>query len=299
MAPIISVIAMGAMGGAVARRLRESGAIILTNLEGRSEQTRKRAEEAGATDTSLKEIVQKSDFILSILPPHEAFALAQTIVREIALQPRTTEGKLIYVDCNAVNDKTARRIADLFNDTPIAFVDASIIGGPPKGSYNPAIYASVDPRHKKALETFVNLSSLGLKIKPLDGEGVHVGDASALKMCYAGITKGVSGLLTTMILAAHASSPATAEAFISELKESLPDVLQRMTRQVPMVIPKAYRFVGEMEEISEFVGGGQGDIHRGMASLYQRVADSLNGDRKDVEVLEQFVEAAEKALQGT
>jgi hypothetical protein len=65
------------------------------------------------------------------------------------------------------------------------------------------------------------------------------------------------------------------------------------------MIPKAYRFVGEMQEISEFVGGEQGDIHRGLAKLYERIENSINDDRKDIEVLEQFVGAAEKALQGT
>ncbi|KAF5351720.1 hypothetical protein D9756_007468 [Leucocoprinus leucothites] len=299
MAPIISVIALGAMGGAVARKLTESGATVLTNLEGRSEQTRKRAQEAGVVDATLKEIVQRSDFILSILPPRDAFTLAQTISQEVAYRSRVADRQLVYADCNAVNDKTVQRIAELFRGTSVAFVDASIIGGPPKGSYNPTFYASADPEDRKALKAFLSLSSLGLVIKVLDGEGAHVGDASALKMSYAGITKGITGLLATMVLAAHASSPATAEALVSELNASQPEILRRITKSVPAMMPKAYRFVGEMQEIAEFVGEGQGDIHQGMAKLYERVAASINGDGKDIKVLEQFVGAAQKALQGT
>jgi 3-hydroxyisobutyrate dehydrogenase-like beta-hydroxyacid dehydrogenase len=185
MAPIISVIAVGAMGGGVAKKLTESGATVLTRLEGRSEHTRKRAQEAGAVDASLQEIVQRSDFILSILPPRDAFALAQTISKEVASHPRVAERRLIFADCNAVNDKTVQRIAELFRGTSVVFVDASIIGGPPKGSYNPTFYASVDPGDQETLKAFVNLTSYGLRIKALDGEGAHVGDASALKMSYA------------------------------------------------------------------------------------------------------------------
>jgi 6-phosphogluconate dehydrogenase len=185
MTPIISIIAIGAMGGGVAQKLTESGATVLTHLEGRSERTRMRAQDAGVADASIKEIVQRSDFILSILPPRDAFTLAQTISQELASHPRVAEKQLIYADCNAVNDITVRKIAELFKGTSGAFVDASIIGGPPKGPYNPTFYASVDPGNRNALESFVNLSSLGLHIKALDGEGARVGDASALKMSYA------------------------------------------------------------------------------------------------------------------
>ncbi|KXN90135.1 hypothetical protein AN958_04625 [Leucoagaricus sp. SymC.cos] len=298
MAPIISIIAVGAMGGAVARKLTESGVTVLTHLEGRSERTRRRAQESGAAEASLKEIIQRSDFILSILPPSEAFTLAQTIFQELVSHPRVAQPRLIYVDCNAVNDKTVRRISELFRGSPVAFVDASIIGGPPNGTYNPTFYASVDPGDREALDSFVNLTSWGLYIKALAGEGGRVGDASALKMSYAGITKGITGLLATMVLAAHASSPATAEALIAELINSQPEVLRHITLSVPRMIPKAYRFIGEMQEISEFVGEGQGDVHRGLSKLYERVENSVEGDRKDIEVLEQFVSAAEKALQG-
>lgn len=102
----------------------------------------------------------------------------------------------------------------------------------------------------------------------------------------------------TSMTAAHASSPATAEALISELNDSQPELLRRITVHVPRMLPKAYRWVGEMEEVAEFVGGGEEEIYRGLAKVYARVSNSINGDGKDIEVLERFVGAAEKTLKG-
>lgn len=66
------------------------------------------------------------------------------------------------------------------------------------------------------------------------------------------------------------------------------------------MIPKAYRWVGEMEEISHFVGDNEGDIHKGMASLYRRVEGSLKQDGResgDVGTLLNFAKEAKESLE--
>ena len=74
--------------------------------------------------------------------------------------------------------------------------------------------------------------------------------------------------------------------------------LKRITTSVPGMLPKAYRWVGEMEEISQFVGGGEGKIHEGMARLYERIEKSVKEGEAggDVDVLKGFVEEAKKVL---
>ncbi|KAG2145628.1 hypothetical protein BD769DRAFT_1416757 [Suillus cothurnatus] len=75
----------------------------------------------------LKTLLSKSNWILSIVPPGEAFAFAQklrTVLAGLAL-PRA------FVDCNAVNPETVRRIGVLFRETPVGFIDAGIDGTPP------------------------------------------------------------------------------------------------------------------------------------------------------------------------
>ncbi|KAF5388857.1 hypothetical protein D9757_005647 [Collybiopsis confluens] len=290
----IAVIAAGAMGSAVSRRLVAANCTVLTNLEGRSEGTRRRAIESGMKDASLLQIANEANYVLSILPPSSAFSFAERFLQDArgAVGGRGQNDPLIFADCNAVNPSTVKRIAALFADsTPaIGFVDSGIIGGPPKDTYDPTFYASADDR--KALESFGELSMYGLKVN-LMKEGRGVGDASAVKMSYAGLTKGTTALFATMILAAHASSPATAEALLDELKESQPEMLKRIARVLPPSFPKAYRWVHEMEEIAGFVGAGEGSIYTGIAKLYERMDGSLNGDQEDIETLSRFVQAAE------
>ncbi|THH28513.1 hypothetical protein EUX98_g5664 [Antrodiella citrinella] len=296
--PTIAIFSPGAMGAAVAKRLTTTspGLTVLTDLTHRSPASRKRAEDAGMQDASLARIVTQAAWVLSIMPPSEAEAFAKGV--KAAYDETSEKRKLVFVDCNAVNPDTVKRIAGIFSGSPVAFVDAGIIGGPPSEGYDPVFYASANPQDDAVLSAFEGLGEYGLKISALRGEGAGVGDASALKMSYAGITKGTIGLFTTMILAAHASSPTTATALMHELAASQPFFLKRITTSVPGMLPKAYRWVGEMDEISEFVGGEQGKVHEGLARVYERVEGSLKGDGQDVEVLKKFVEDAKKVVEG-
>ncbi|KAH9945651.1 6-phosphogluconate dehydrogenase [Amylocystis lapponica] len=282
MSPTLAVVSAGAMGSAVARRLVTAGCTVLTNLDGRSPATRARAHDAGMLDVPLPELAARAEWVLSILPPRDAlaFAAAFRAAHQASGFPASAAAKVAFADCNAVSPDTVRRIAALFAGSAVAFVDAGIIGGPPRAGYDPVFYASAAREDGALLDAFVALSRYG---------GAEVGAASALKMSYAGITKGFTGLCTAMILGdAHASSPATSEALLRELHASQPQILQRAVRAVPDMVPKAYRWVAEMEEIAAFVGAGEGDIHRGMARVYER------GEGGDVAVLRKFVEDAKR-----
>src|ERR1041384_5062220 len=73
MVETVGVIAMGEMGSAVARRLHDRGATVITQLAGRSAASATRAERAGAVPVSTDdEFAAQSDFILSIVPPGDA-----------------------------------------------------------------------------------------------------------------------------------------------------------------------------------------------------------------------------------
>lgn len=183
MLPVIAIIAPGAMGSAVAKRLTTAGLTVLTNLDGRSPASRSRAHDAGMQDVPLSDIPLKANWVLSILPPSDAVAFAQKL--KDAYSQLTVNRPLAFADCNAVSPETVKRIAQTFVGTTISFVDAGIIGGPPKGEYDPVFYASANPEDLSVLDEFVGLSKYGLKVSALRGEGAGVGDASALKMSYA------------------------------------------------------------------------------------------------------------------
>src|SRR6266705_1709011 len=80
------------------------------------------------------------------------------------------------------------------------FVDAGIIGGPPKpGGKGPAFYASGADAPR-----FAALRDHGLDVRVLDGA---IGAASGLKMSYAGITKGFTAIGTASLPKASRHSP--------------------------------------------------------------------------------------------
>jgi len=275
MKPIIAVIAPGNMGAAVGRHLVEGGAEVRTALAGRSAATAARAAASGMIAAEPQGLAE-AEFILSIVPPGEALGLAESLVPVLIAAAR----KPVYVDCNAVSPDTVARIAAVLAPTGCRFVDAGIIGGPPQaGRDGPVIYASgPDAGH------FAALGQYGLKIQLLDGP---IGAASALKMSYAGITKGLTALGTAMILAA--SRAGAAEALAAELAASQPELLGIFTRAVPGMFPKAYRWVAEMEEIADFSGDpATAALYRGIADLYRRLAADVAGPNCDTAMLRGF-----------
>jgi 3-hydroxyisobutyrate dehydrogenase-like beta-hydroxyacid dehydrogenase len=280
MTPIVAVIAPGAMGAAVGKRLTDNGVTVLTSLEGRSDETRARAKAAGMTAAKDGDIA-RADFILSILPPGDALALAQRFVPALA----ASNAKPVYVDCNAINPKTVDRVAAAIAPTDCPFVDAGIIGQPPKpGDAGPRIYAS-----GAAAPRFASLREHGLDVRVLDGA---LSAASALKMSYAGITKGTQAIGAAMMLAAMRTG--TADSLMAELQGSQKEMLAWLRRQLTMMPPKAYRWVAEMEEIAGFVGDDPAsrELYEGAAEFYARFAEDFAAGGKEAKNLAAFLAKA-------
>ena len=115
-----------------------------------------------------------------------------------------------------------------------------------------------------------------------------IGAASAMKMSYAGITKGFTALGAAMMLAATRAG--TADDLRAELSASQPALFGWLTRQVPNMYSKAYRWVAEMEEIAAFVGEdpAAAQFYQGAARLYERLAADFEGGRKETGALDAF-----------
>ena len=280
--PTVVIIAPGNMGAAVAKRLTENKVTVLTALTGRSEESIKRAHDAGMQGVEDRELA-KADFLLSIVPPGDALALAKRLAGVLT----ESNSKPIYVECNAVSPQTMNEIADVVKTTGCAFVGAGIIGPPPKpGSTNTKFYAA-GPHAKN----FAVLNDYGLIVRVLDGP---LTAASALKMSYAGITKGFTALGASMMLAATRGG--SAEALRAELAESQPALFGYLTRQMPTMYSKAYRWVAEMNEISDFIGNGKPEhaMLDAAGELYQRLAADFDGDKQEIEALSTFVAGTKK-----
>ena len=79
--------------------------------------------------------------------------------------------------------------------------------------------------------------------------GEEVGQASGLKMCYAALTKGLTAIATELLIAAQRSG--LEEPLWNELSTSQQELVNILKRSIPSMLPKAHRWVGEMEEIAD------------------------------------------------
>jgi L-threonate 2-dehydrogenase len=265
MACTVAIVAPGEMGAAVAARLGERGVKVITSLAGRSTASAARAKRARmaavADDDAL---VGGADFILSICPPAEAVALARRLVPALT----RARQKPVYVDLNAISPATATEIGTVLEPAGCPYVDGCIIGPPPPpNAAGTRIYVS-----GAAAPDVARLSEFGIPFLSLDGP---IGAASALKMSYAGITKGFTAIAVAMVLGATRAG--SADALYKELDLSLPQFLAWLSRQVPRMYPKAYRWVAEMEEVGHFLDAGTpgGDAFVDIARLYQDIADAV------------------------
>ncbi len=280
MKPIVAVIAPGMMGSGVGQRLVENGIEVRTSLAGRSPATQDRAKAAGMVGVTDADIAA-SDIILSIVPPAEALGLAERLAPVL----RAAAKKPIYVDCNALDPSTVLRIARVVEETGATFVDGGIIGPPPApGSSNTRIYLSGEAAPQVAV-----LQEYGLAMPVQPGP---VGAASAMKMSYAGITKGFTALGAAMMLAATRAG--TADDLKQELLASQPALAGWLMRQTPKMYSKAYRWVAEMEEIAAFVGEDPAarQFYLAAAQLYTRIAEDWDGERKETSALDAFCKPA-------
>ncbi len=279
--PVVTIIAPGAMGSGVGQRLTSRGIDVITSLEGRSAASVKRAQAAGMRAVSETEAAS-AEIILSIVPPGDAPALAQRFA------PLLAGKRGVFVDCNAVSPDTKIRIGAVIAATGCPFVDVGIIGAPPKPEgAGPAFYASGPHAGRLAL-----LAQHALDLRVMDGP---IGAAAALKMSYAGITKGFTAIGAAMMLAATRAG--AAQALHQELSLSQPALLAWLTRQLPASYGKAYRWVAEMEEIAQFgaAHAPMQEMYAAVAHLYEDLAADFEGPKEKIAALSGFLGGGAKA----
>ncbi len=254
----VGLLHPGEMGSAVGATLVAGGARVLWASENRSKATRDRAAELGLEDArTLAAVAQASRVILSVTPPHGALDLARAVA---ALGFRG-----LYVDANAVAPATAREIGRAVEAAGARFVDGGIIG----------------PANRKPGAARIYLSGeAATDVAPLFGKGpldamvldAPAGAASALKMAYAGWTKGSQALLAA--IRAFAMAEGVDSALFAEWKISQPDLPARSDRAISDNARKAWRFVGEMDEIASSLGaaGLPSGFHQAAGEIYRRLS---------------------------
>jgi len=253
----IGLLNPGEMGSMVGAAVRSGGSRVLWAGEGRSAATRKRASEAGLEDAgSVSALVAASDVILSVCPPAAAVDVASQVAK---LRFAGT-----YVDGNAIAPATAREIGGIVEKGGAGFVDGGIIGPPPVKPGTTRFYVSGTGAERIA--AILTAGPLHAIVVP-GGPGA----ASTVKMAYASWTKGSAALL--LAVCALASAEGVEDSLVREWKISQPELSARAEGAARSNAKKAWRFVGEMEEIAAtFAAAGLPDaFHRGAAEIYRRM----------------------------
>ena len=161
------------------------------------------------------------------------------------------------------------RSADLIKQAGGRFLDAGIIGPPPRGKAKTNLYAS-----GPGAADLEQLAGPQLIVHVV-GEGIA--DASALKMCYGALTKGTQALWLEVLIAAERLG--IARLLEQQLQQSQAERYGWALSQFPILPPKAYRWVPEMLEISKTLGttGMTPKMFQGAADIYRFVAGTSLG----------------------
>lgn len=263
----VAILSPGDMGHAVGQRLREHELDVITCLAGRSERTRRLADAAGLRDVAtMEELVERSDLVMSMT----VSAAVPEVCQQVADALTATGSDTLFAECNAVSPQLVRELEPIITGAGGRFVDASIIGGPPRSGYSPHFYAS-----GPFAAEFEQLNGFGLEVLKLDGE---TGQASGIKMCYAAMTKGSWALYSQLLMAAELMG--LTEPLLEEFRSGQPAVLQRMERTIPTVPPRSRRWVSEMEEIRDTFAhlGMTAHLFEGVADMYRFIGDTPLGE---------------------
>ena len=239
----VGLLHPGEMGAAIGAVLRGQGHRVLWASDGRSAETRARADEAGLEDVGSVSQVARADVVFSVCPPHAALEVA-----------RSARFSGVYVDANAVSPATAAKVSDVVDE----FVDGGIVGSPPYEPATTRLYLSGE-RADDVAALFTG-SVLDARV---------VSNASAVKMAYAAWTKGTAAML--LAIRELARREGVEEPLLAEWDLSQPELRDRHARALRSADAKGWRWVGEMEEIAATfeAHGLPGGFHRAAAEIYR------------------------------
>lgn len=271
MSESIGILHPGDMGVSIAASAIHNGHHAYWASNGRSEQTRQRAEEHQLIDVrSLEELCLMCPIILSVIPPSAAEDVAEQVIAQ--------NFKGTFADLNAISPQRAQRIGQRLEANGIGFVDGGIVG-PPAWEPKTTWLCLSGSRSSTIASCFTN--------GPLQTEilGERVGDASALKMCYGAYTKGLTALISGVL--GTAENLGVREALVRRWVDDGSGLDRTAVPRVARITDRAWRWVDEMDQIAstfEHANMPRG-FHDAAGEIYQRLAKFKDQSTPDAEAL--------------
>ena len=267
--PTVALLHPGAMGAVIGGLLRAAGHDVVWCAEGRSQESRARAETTGLRALpDLASVAAESDLIVSVVPPHAALDVARGVV--------ASGFRGLYLDANAVSPDRSREIGRDVHRAGARYLDGGIVGPPPTRDGTTWLHLS-GPDASEVAALF------GGTVLATNVVSDEIGAASAVKMAFAAWTKGSTALRTAVL--AYAEAAGVGAQLEAQWEQLEPGFWQEGRERATRVTAKAWRFEGEMREIadafeSERVPGG---FHRTAAEVYGRLAPLRTMQSVDVD----------------
>jgi putative dehydrogenase len=257
----IGIMSIGEMGFHWAKLLKDHGVEVLTYDKNRGEVSRKRGQNAGVKSVgSMTDLVSQADLIVSIVVPSAAIDVAKKVAEAVKSAGRKD---LIFLDANAISPMTAEDIGKNLQPAGVSFIDGCIIGSAARMGKGTIVYVSgPDANRMQVLEKF--------KI-PVKVLGASMSQASAFKVVYAGLTKGLQGLFCELLMGARRFG--LLEEIRAQYDESFPGLLDKVSSSIVGLTIHAGRRAEEMDELKRTFD------HFGMRSFMapaaQRVLEAI------------------------
>ena len=233
----VGIMSIGEMGFHWAKLLKSHGVEVLTYDKDRGDVSRKRAANAGVTSVrSMNDLVNEAELIVSIVVPSAAKKVAGKVAKAVL---KTGRKELLYCDANAISPMTANAIAKVLEPAGVNFVDGCIIGSAARMGKGTIVYLSgPEAERLRGLESF----NVPLKIL---GSSTH--QASAFKVVYAGLTKGLQGLFCELFMGARRFG--LLNEVRAQYEESFPGLLDKISSSIVGLQIHAGRRAEEMDEL--------------------------------------------------
>ena len=253
----IGILSIGEMGFHWAKLLKGQGVEVLTYDKDRGEVSRKRGENAGVKSLpSMARLVKEAELIISIVVPFAAKRVAAKVAKAVV---KTGRKELFYLDANAISPMTADAIAAVLKPAGVSFVDGCIIGSAARMGKGTIVYVSgPEAQRLQALEAF------GIPIRVL---GPNTSQASAFKVVYAGLTKGLQGLFVELLMGARRFG--LMNEVRAQYEESFPGLLDKISTSIVGLRIHAARRAEEMDELKRTFN------HHGMKSFMAPAAQKV------------------------
>jgi L-threonate 2-dehydrogenase len=257
----IGIMSIGEMGFHWAKLLTSHGVEVLTYDKDRGETSRKRAENAGVKSLpSMEHLVNEAEIIVSIVIPSAAKRVAEKIAEAVG---RSGRKGLLALDANAISPMTAEEIARVLTPAGVSFVDGCIIGGASKMGKGTLVYVSgAEAGRVQALEAF------NIPVRVL---GPNTSQASAFKIVYAGLTKGLQGLFCELLMGAQRFG--LLHELCAQYEESFPGLLDKVSGSIVGLRIHAARRAEEMDELKRTFHHYGMNAH--MAPAVQQVLEGI------------------------